>query len=1151
MSKLLGVSGAIAYITAVFLNSFVDLGHKITIQNTIFKVYDGQTQIILTAIVNSLILLPYILLLSPAGFVADRYPKSHVMQKAAWAAVFLTLAITFCYYQGLFWPAFGLTFLLAVQSAFYSPAKYGYIKPLFGKEALAQGNALVQAATIVAILAGTLVYSIFFESFYSDEAKTTSDVLKLIAPLGWILVANALLELVFMYRLPRLEEGDPQKQFSLSGYFTGSLVKENLSFVIRKPVIRLSIIGLATFWSVGQVMLAAFPAYAKENFAVTNTMVIQGILACTGIGIVLGSAIAGRASRNHIEVGLIPVGALGIALGLWYLPEVTSITAQAFIFLSVGLMGGLFIVPLNAVIQFYASEHEMGRVLAVNNWVQNISMASFLAITVFFALNNFDSRFLLNMIAIVAIIGCFYTVYKLPHSLVRVILTFLMSRRYSIKVQGLKNLPGRGGVLLLGNHISWIDWAVVQIASPRPVRFVMLSSIYNKWYFRWFLQKMGCVPIQQGAGSRGALSKVTEALNNGEVVCIFPEGTISRTGHLAEFRRGYELACTEASDDVVIVPFYLRGLWGSQFSRSSAKLKRQRATGLQRDLVVALGAPLNKNTSADILKRKVFDLSVTSWEDYVTTLPTISEAWIKSAKRMGHNLSIADTLTGDISGFRSLIGAITLSKRMRKYSHEQNIGLLVPTSSGGVLCNMAALLAGKTVVNLNYTASVEALKDAVDQADIKTIYTSPRFVEKLAKRGQDLSLLLECCNVIYLEDLKNEIKPLELIVTAMVAKLIPARILNALYNYNLDPEKTAAILFSSGSEGAPKGVMLSHQNIMANLKQASDVLNMDDRDVVMASLPLFHAFGLTVTQFMPLVEGLPMVCHADPTDAVGIAKAVANYNATVMCGTSTFLRLFTRNKRVHPLMFSSLRIVVAGAERLNPEVRDTFQSKFGKRIYEGYGCTETTPVASVNLPDALDKQYWQVQHGGKDGTVGMPLPGTSFKIVDPDSYKELPTGEAGMILIGGVQVMLGYLKNEAKTEDVIKTIDDRRWYVTGDKGLIDDHGFLTIKDRYSRFAKLGGEMVSLRIVEEQVKNCIGNPELEVVAVNVPDAKKGEEIVLLHDAEIDTGALKKSLVDNGATGLSIPSRWMFVEAIPKLGSGKTDFTQAKQLAISTE
>jgi acyl-[acyl-carrier-protein]-phospholipid O-acyltransferase/long-chain-fatty-acid--[acyl-carrier-protein] ligase len=265
-------------------------------------------------------------------------------------------------------------------------------------------------------------------------------------------------------------------------------------------------------------------------------------------------------------------------------------------------------------------------------------------------------------------------------------------------------------------------------------------------------------------------------------------------------------------------------------------------------------------------------------------------------------------------------------------------------------------------------------------------------------------------------------------------------------------------------------------NIMANLKQIADVLNTTEDDEVMASLPLFHAFGLTVTQFMPLIEGLPLVCHADPRDALGRAKGIAKYKATVLFGTSTFFRLYCRNKKVHPLMLGSLRLTISGAEKLNQAVRDTFKTKLNKDIYEGYGATETTPVAGINIAAVLSTDDWKIQVGDKPGTIGMPLPGASFKIVDPNNFEKLATDEDGMILIGGAQVMQGYLNNAAdgnnKTQQVIKVIDGIRWYDTGDKGHLGLDGFLTIVDRYSRFAKLGGEMISLGLVEAKVQAAI-------------------------------------------------------------------------------
>ena len=298
---------------------------------------------------------------------------------------------------------------------------------------------------------------------------------------------------------------------------------------------------------------------------------------------------------------------------------------------------------------------------------------------------------------------------------------------------------------------------------------------------------------------------------------------------------------------------------------------------------------------------------------------------------------------------------------------------------------------------------------------------------------------------------------------------------------------------------------------------------------------------------MPLTEGIPIVCHPDPTDALTIAKGVARNNATILFGTSTFLRLYAINRKIHPLMLKSLRLVISGAERLNPDTRDAFKLKFNKDILEGYGATETSPVASVNIPDELDTNFWRVQRGNKPGTVGMPLPGTSFKIVDPDSMNELATDEDGLILIGGPQVMKGYLNDPEKTAEAIEEIDGYRWYRSGDKGHLDGDGFLTIVDRYSRFAKLGGEMVSLTAVEEQIRNALGDPDLELVAVNLPDDKKGEKVILLIASEMPTKEIKKALLDAEMNPLMIPARFNNVNAVTKLGSGKTDFATARKIA----
>lgn len=1151
MLDLIRTRGFGAFISVVFLNAFVDLGHKIIVQNTVFKAYDGQAQIVLTAIVNALILLPFVLLFSPSGYISDRYAKTRVMRVSAWLAVLLTLVITYSYHHGNFELAFAMTFLLAVQSAVYSPSKYGYIRDLVGAEKLAEANGFVQVATTLAILLGTFAFSIGFE-YYLDATTVWNEttILTDIAPLGWFLVAGSVLELALAYRLPMFKPVAAALRFDWRAYTRGTYLRDNLRLIWRQDIIWLSIVGLAIFWAIAQVVLASFPAFVKAETGITNTVVIQGLMACAGIGIVFGSSMASRASEHHIETGLIPLGALGVAACIVALPMLHGPFALGLNFIALGFLGGLFIVPLNALIQFHAREDERGRVLAGNNLVQNTTMLAFLGMTVGLAALGAGTDVLFAILAVTAVGGALYTLYKAPQSLVRFIVNEIFSSKYRLAIVGFENFPQTGGVLLLGNHISWIDWAIIQMASPRPVRFIMERSIYERWYLKWFLDFFGCIPISAGQYQQ-ALAEVSACLNRGEVVCLFPEGTISRHGQLSEFKHGYEKAAAEASG--VIVPFYLRGLWGSSFSRSNTGLKALRKSGRKREIVVAFGAPLPMQTTADALKQKVFELSISAWEEYTNRLPDIAAAWLTTARRLGSRTAITDTTGKPVSCRRFATGTLLLSRLLRRRCRGRNIGILLPTGSAGALANLAILNCGKTVVNLNYTASIDALQSAIRKAGIAHIVTSSRFIDKLAGRSIDVTALSEQAGFVYLEDLMATPSPLSRFATLAAFSVLPTSLILKLFHRRSDINDPAAILFSSGSEGEPKGVVLSHKNIMSNIRQVSDVLNTEADDVVMATLPLFHAFGLTVSTLMPLVEGIPVVAHPDPTDAANIGKAVARHKATILFGTSTFFRLYTKSSRVLPLMFASLRIVVAGAEKLAPAVREAFKLKFNKDIFEGYGATETTPVASVNVPDELDAVSWKVQRGNKVGTVGMPLPGTSFRIVDPDTLTTLPANEDGLILIGGNQVMLGYLDDPARTDAAVVVIDGRRWYKTGDKGHIDEDGFLSIVDRYSRFAKIGGEMVSLGAIEDAVRAALELPDLACLAVALPDAKKGESVTLLVAADADgpePDTLRAKLSAAGMNPLMIPAQVRRVEAIPVLASGKTDFLAARALAAAS-
>ena len=458
---------------------------------------------------------------------------------------------------------------------------------------------------------------------------------------------------------------------------------------------------------------------------------------------------------------------------------------------------------------------------------------------------------------------------------------------------------------------------------------------------------------------------------------------------------------------------------------------------------------------------------------------------------------------------------------------------------------MALFVLGKVPVNLNYTLSAESMQKALAKAQIDTVLSSAKFLDKLTAKGFDFNAIL-ADKLLFAEDIAKGLNKTAKTHAFLTALFAPQWWIKLRYFANVQLDDTATILFSSGSEGDPKGIELSHKNLLTNIKQVSELLNFRRDDVILNSLPIFHSFGLTVTTLLPLCEGVKMVSVADPTDGATIGKMSAKHGVSILFGTSTFFRLYTRNKKLHPLMFQNVRIVIAGAEKLKTDVKDAFRLKFGLEIYEGYGTTETAPVAAVNVPNILEKDSLKELTFTKEGTVGLPLPGTIIKIVDPDTLNELKTGEDGLILIGGGQVMKGYLDDPEKTAEVIAELDGVRYYKTGDKGHIDQHGFVTIVDRYSRFAKIGGEMISLGAVEANLSQAIGEDAV-FVATAVNDDKKGESVVLLVKSELTISEIQQRIKTLNIPPIMLPSEIFLVDEIPLLGSGKIDFKRAKLLA----
>ncbi|MGD9624641.1 MAG: acyl-[ACP]--phospholipid O-acyltransferase [Arcobacter sp.] len=1143
----------IAFLFVVFCNAVVDVAHKVLLQNIAFKVFDGTTQVIWISIINAMIIIPFLLLFTLSGYLSDKYNKKNIMVYGAVSSFLLSVLMIISYMSENFYFAMFSLVLLAVQSAIYSPAKFGLILDIYGKKNLSRGNAALQAISIIAILFSIGVASFVFENFYNlnnlQSLTSKEELLTAILPLTYYILPVAFLEMVvsflFLRRINTVYVKDENLSLNKDEFFKGKLLVKNIKTIFSHDVIFLSVIGLSVFWGVSQATMAVFPSFVKQYLNITDVFLINGVIAASGIGIAIGSVLYSRISKHYIEVGTIPLASFGMAFSLYISTVVQTPFLLAITFLMFGVFGGMFVVPLNALIQFNAKKKVLGTILAGNNWFHSLSMFLMLCMTTIVSYFELDPLKTIYLILTIIVIGTAYTIYKLPQSLILLFLKSIVGLKYKLEVDGIKNIPSSGGVLLLGNHISWIDWAIILMAVPREVKFVMDKTIYSKWYITWILKMFKAIPISN-ISSKSTIQTIAKELDSGSVVVLFPEGSITRNGHLGEFKKGFEKVLELTQTEIKVIPFYIRGLWESMFSRANKKFKKSKRTS---NVTVSFARSMNKSRANIVsVKKEVFELSSKSWKEHIRNLKPLNETIFDRLKEVSSEIVFADSTGLELSGNKFLTASILFKDLLKKEIKGQNIGLLVPSTASGAFINYTVLMMGKTAINLNYTSEINSLKSSIELAEIKTIIASKKFVEKLESKAINIKEILELVEVIYLEDIKTKVSKNKGLFTYLSVKFLPSCILKLIHLTKTNKDDTVMILFSSGSEGKPKGVELSGDNILGNAQQIANIINVSNEDTIVGSLPLFHAFGIVVTTYLPLIEGIKCVAHPDPTDGLGIAKLVSSYKATIMCGTSTFFRLYAKNQKIHPLMFESLRLVVAGAEKLREDVKFEFKKRFGKDILEGFGATETSPVASCNLPDVLASDF-TVQIGQKAGTVGMAIPGTTIKIVNPETFKELEPNEEGMILISGIQVMKGYLKNEEKTKQVLKTIRGKTYYITGDKGKIDEDGFITIVDRYSRFAKLGGEMISLGAVEEKISRLLelkDDSSVDFIVTSVEDEKKGEKIVLLI-SNVDEEyvlKLKEKILNNFENKLMIPSNIKIIDEIPKLGSGKKDFNAAK-------
>lgn len=1132
------IKGSVRYFLSILATAFVQMGVFIYAQKILSTSFVNATsgQSWQSFMLQVFFIAPYVLMIWPAGFFSNKFSKNKVL---AWSSLMMTsfvIAMAVLVTCGCPRVAYWLAIGLCCGFAIHSTAKYAILREMFGVRHLSYANAFLQIFSLAGIIAASWlaivgVNLIDMEAFAQYEA--VGHILSKSVVIPWILTGISVLGTIASFIVPKVKYQDKNVKFSVA--------RRRLSFGWRHRTLRACIIALSMFWAMAQVFVLMFQDVSGSN----AVGMIQNYLAFAIAGLMVGSIIAAHNSKDFIETGFIPLGMIGASICMFLVPFMGNGVALSIIYAGIGIFGGMFLVPVNALLQYNTRPNNSGWVIALANLIQALVLIAFLFLfSSMVRYTSINRQFYFIGLAVISVGVFFWSISNLPQALVRSLLRLVFSR-YKIRVLNVGNIPNDGPVLLVGNHHSFIDWAMVQMACPRPLCIASNKDHFEKWYLRSMLKRLGMIRIDN-RHPEDAMERIREQLLAGHAVVIFPTGEVSKSPHVEPFSIDYSKAVE--GTDAPVVPFYIQGLWGSNFSYSGSDMYGASA---ERAVTIAFGDTIPNTTPANEVRAIIRKISIDAWDYSVSFLKPIAESWVKTYKKYVKNgPAIYNPDGGHFSGYKLMGAVIAFSRLLNKKlgQDEQNVGIMLPPSPAGVIVNLALWLRGKTNVNLNYTSSVEIVKLCSGRADIKTVITSRMFMDKLKRRGNDYTQIAgENLNLLYAEDLMKEIPKAKIAFFMFFSMLTPAWIIKLLFRKRVSMNSIAAIVFSSGSEGVPKGVQLSHRNLMGNIQQLACIFNVNRNDVMLSELPLFHSFGLTVTTLLNLTEGSPIVAVADPTDVKTMARVCAEFKVSALVATPTFLRAFTISRYVHPMAMKYVRIIIAGAEALRPELATSFRLKFGKEIFEGYGCTETAPVASTNTENTLRSDYMTMQVNNKPGTVGMPLPGSLFLIVDPDTNEPLPTGEAGMILIGGCQVMEGYLKDPERTKSVMTNIDGRDYYRTGDKGYLDEDGFLTIVDRYSRFAKLGGEMVSMGAVEKKIQDTKILEGKDYVITSIPDSAKGEKIVLLYQGEKESSDVISELRASGMPPLMIPSLAFKLDVIPKLGTGKADFTTAKKIA----
>jgi acyl-[acyl-carrier-protein]-phospholipid O-acyltransferase/long-chain-fatty-acid--[acyl-carrier-protein] ligase len=1075
----------------------------------------------LVTLAGGLFILPFFLLSGIGGQMADRFDKAMMAQRLKLAEIGAAGVAALGFTLHSVPMLFAALFLFGVIAALFGPIKYGILPDHLKREELPAGNALIEGATFIAILLGTIAGGL--------TAREGGDA----AQLSLLIMVFALACWVSTLFIPKTGPAAPDLVIDRNILRS---TRDLLRDLWADARLWRTGVMVSLFWLIGAVVMALLPALVKNGMGGTE-MVVSAYLATFAIAIAVGSGLGSFLASGRIV--LLPVPVAGIVMGLFALDlgwAVSGIIAHqpaqdldlffgnsvawrvGIDLAGLAIAGGIFIVPSFAATQAWAPAEKRARIVAAVNVLSAAFMVAGAAVVALLQAAGLTLSHLFMLIGALTIVASIWIFRTLPTNPLSDFLSILFRAFYRVEVTGRENIAKAGDNAIIAlNHVSFLDAALaLSILDKEPV-FAIDHGIAQRWWVKPFLKLTRAMPLDPSRPL--ATRSLINAVKNGESLVIFPEGRLTVTGSLMKVYDGVGMIAEKSG--VPIVPVRIEGLEATIFSRLTREQVRRRwfpkvhVTVLDPvSLTVpdelkgkprrqAAGAALYQIMSDLIFKTTDIDRSV---------FDAVAEAAVINGK---NRVAVEDPITGTLTYKRLLIGAEVLGRKLMPLAAKgEAIGVMLPNANGAAVTLLGLMSAARVPAMINFTAGAGNIAAACKAAQVKTIVTSRAFVEK-GRMGPLMEALSAEVKIVYLEDVRATVS------TGDKPK--------ALWHHGraIEPAKgsdRAAILFTSGSEGAPKGVVLSHANMLANAAQAAARIDFGRRDKVFNVLPVFHSFGLTAGLILPLVSGVPVYLYPSPLHYRMVPELVYGSNATILFGTDTFLTGYAR--AAHPYDLRSLRYIVAGAEPVKDTTRRTYAEKFGLRILEGYGVTETAPVLALNTP--MFNRF---------GTVGRIMPGMEARLEPMPGVEE-----GGRLHVRGPNIMLGYLKSE--NPGVLEPPPEG-WHDTGDIVVIDKDGFVTIKGRAKRFAKIAGEMVSLAAVEALAAECW--PGVLSGVASLPDARKGERLVLVTQQKDATRAAFQAFAKGrGAADLMIPAEVVVVPAVPVLGSGKLDFAGIARL-----